>query len=401
MVIDGSQPLRHPDVVALGRSLLERRHEIVEGMVSRIRAEIEFYRSGGVSVDDLRVSCDQNFEMIVWPLINVAPVDLRPPRETGRRRARQRAPLSDVMAAYRVGFRFVWETLVDEAQHRGPTSSDALVAAASALWASHDDSTDAMAAAYRETLTADLRHDERERTAMVEALLDGNMSSAASIWEVAELLRLPVSPAYVVVAAEVPDLAREALPGVETRLVRKDIPSAWQLRPEMQVGIVCLKSAAKLDVLVAVLDESRTGRIGVSPPYPAVEQTASAVRLARLALAASRPGAVTVFDGAPLPVTVASAIEIMPRVAVAVLGALLELPPDDRDTLLDALEAWRDNEGSATATGSKLFCHPNTVRNRLRRIETLTGRSLSDPLAVAELCIALEAVRLRPDLLPS
>ena len=166
-----------------------------------------------MSVDDLRASCDRNLEMILWPLINPAPVDLRPPRETGRRRARQRAPLSEVMAAYRVGFRFVWETLVVEAHERGRTSSEALVAAASALWVSHDEYTDAMATAYRETLTADLRHDERERTAMVEALLDGTVPGSSSIWEIAELLRLPASPDYVVVAAEVSDLAREALAG--------------------------------------------------------------------------------------------------------------------------------------------------------------------------------------------
>jgi hypothetical protein len=305
------------------------------------------------------------------------------------------------MAAYRVGFRFVWETLVGEAQQRGRTSSEALVAAASALWVSHDDYTDAMAGAYRETLTADLRHDERERTAIVEALLDGNLSSTTSLWELADLLRLPASPDYAVVAAEVTDLAREALPGVETRLVRKDIASAWQLRPEMQVGIVCLKSPAKLDVLVAILRDVSTGRVGVSPRYPALDQTARAVRLARLALAASRPGAVTVFDGAPHNVNEASAKEQIPRVAVAVLGSLLELRPDDRDILLDTLEAWRENEGSASAAGAKLFCHPNTVRHRLRRIENLTGRSLSDPLAIAELCVGLEAVRIRPELLTS
>ena len=167
------------------------------------------------------------------------------------------------------------------------------------------------------------------------------------------------------------------------------------------MGIACLKTAAKLDVVVAVLRGSSAGRIGVSPPYPALEQTAGAVRLARLALTASRPGAVTVFDAAPVPVTVASAMEVMPRVAVTVLGSLLALRPDDRETLLDTLEAWRDNGGSATAAGAKLFCHPNTVRHRLRRIETLTGRSLSDPLAITELGLALEAVRIQPELLSS
>jgi DNA-binding PucR family transcriptional regulator len=91
----------------------------------------------------------------------------------------------------------------------------------------------------------------------------------------------------------------------------------------------------------------------------------------------------------------------MPRVVTAVFGPLLELRPDDRDILLETLEAWRDNNGSATAAGSKLFCHPNTVRHRLRRIENLTGTSLSDPRAISELCLALEAVRLRPELLTS
>ena len=237
MVADTSQPLRSPEIVALVRLLLDRRQEIADGMAARIQSEVDFYRSGPVSLDDLQASCDRNLEMILWPLVSPAPVDLRPPQETGRRRARQRAPLSEVMAAYRVGFRFVWETLVVEAHRRGTTSSEALVAAASALWIGHDEYTDAMVTAYRETLAADLRHDERERTAMVEALLDGTVSGSSSIWEIADLLRLPSSPEYVVVAAEVSDVAREALPGIEGRLIRKDIASAWQLRPEMQVGI--------------------------------------------------------------------------------------------------------------------------------------------------------------------
>ena len=120
MAVETSQPLRNPEIVVLARSLLERRQEIADGMADRIQTEVDFYRSGAVSLDDLRASCDRNLEMILWPLVNPAPVDLRPPQETGRRRARQRAPLSEVMAAYRVGFRFVWETLVVEAQRAGP-----------------------------------------------------------------------------------------------------------------------------------------------------------------------------------------------------------------------------------------------------------------------------------------
>jgi DNA-binding PucR family transcriptional regulator len=189
------------------------------------------------------------------------------------------------------------------------------------------------------------------------------------------------------------------LPGIEAKLTRKEIASAWQLRPEMQAGIACLRNPSSLDALVAALRDVSSGRVGVSPSYPALDQTANALRMARLALAASRPGAVTLFDEEPLSVTVASASDVMPRVVTAVFGPLLDLKPDDREVLLETLEAWRDNCGSAAAAGAKLYCHPNTVRHRLRRIESLTGRSLDDPNAVAELCLAVEAVRIRPELL--
>jgi len=41
----------------------------------------------------------------------------------------------------------------------------------------------------------------------------------------------------------------------------------------------------------------------------------------------------------------------------------------------------------------KRYCHPNTVRHRLRRIKRQTGRSLADPRSSAELFVALDALR--------
>jgi DNA-binding PucR family transcriptional regulator len=51
---------------------------------------------------------------------------------------------------------------------------------------------------------------------------------------------------------------------------------------------------------------------------------------------------------------------------------------------------WVAHRGSIPETAAALFCHPNTVRHRLRRIEEYTGRSISVPLDVAELCLAFE-----------
>jgi hypothetical protein len=91
-----------------------------------------------------------------------------------------------------------------------------------------------------------------------------------------------------------------------------------------------------------------------------------------------------------------SAPDTMKHTAQTVLGAVLDLPPEQSTLLLQTLAAWRDNGGSATATARQMFCHPNTIRQRLRKLESWTGRSLSDPRATAELFLALEATLLLP-----
>lgn len=80
----------------------------------------------------------------------------------------------------------------------------------------------------------------------------------------------------------------------------------------------------------------------------------------------------------------------MSRIAENVLGPLDDLPRHERDALLDTLDAWFDNGGSAERAANVLYVHPNTVRQRLRKLEQYTGRALGDPRAAAELCIALE-----------
>ncbi|EDX25782.1 hypothetical protein SSAG_05613 [Streptomyces sp. Mg1] len=60
--------------------------------------------------------------------------------------------------------------------------------------------------------------------------------------------------------------------------------------------------------------------------------------------------------------------------------------------LLTTLGTWLACQGSTTYAAQRLYCHRNTVSNRLRRLEQLTGRSLSDPAQVVELALAHAAV---------
>ena len=186
------------------------------------------------------------------------------------------------------------------------------------------------------------------------------------------------------------------MPSIESRLRARRIGSAWRLLPDAQIGIVRFENDADIRPLTAILTASARSRVGISPPYRTLTETAAALRFARIAMASTAAGLphVTMFDDFPLAVAAVSTPEVMRRVRQAVLGPILELPAEQCKVLLDTLVAWRDSGGSAPDAAKVLFCHPNTVRHRLRRIESATRRSLSDPKASAEILIALEAALL-------
>jgi DNA-binding PucR family transcriptional regulator len=80
-----------------------------------------------------------------------------------------------------------------------------------------------------------------------------------------------------------------------------------------------------------------------------------------------------------------------------VLGGLFELPEEDMKTLLLTLSTWFESAGSITEAAKRLYVHPNTVRYRLRRIQSETQRSLEDPRDVAEIRTALIAQDMIPN----
>ena len=386
-----------PELVALAGRLLDTIDEFADEIASAIEARVEFYATHSVvPADDLRRSVRGNLEYVLKSLREDSYADVAAARTTGALRAEQGVPLSVVMAAFRVLFSRIWHSLVLHARAQERVSEQALVDAASDLWAAHDTFAEEMAAAHREATMTLLLRNEGERSALVGALLEGRPLHETSVWDVADVLRLPKRGPFVVVAAESVQLAQEALPGIENRLRARRIGSAWRLLPDAQIGIVRFEDDADLHPLTSTLTASARSRIGVSPPYVALTETAAALRFARIALASTVAGTphVTMFDDFPLAVAAVSAPDAMRRVRQAVLGPILDLPPEQSKMLLETLAAWRDSGGSASAAAGALFCHPNTVRHRLRRIEAATGRSLGDPKATAEILIALEAALL-------
>ena len=315
--------------------------------------------------------------------------------DLGIERARDGVPLASVMEAYRVAFRGISDAALKEVMGRPQANGDVVRLLTTKILAAQDIFTAAMTAAYRDEQSRRLIGDESEREILIDSLLHGRLFEQWSIWEAADCLRLPAQGPYVVIAAE-SSVGTEALPGIESKLRSMDVFSAWQLLPDLQVGIVHVKNDKQLANVLALVSRMASNRVGVSAQFDDLRDTAQALRYARVTLR-GRPDEgprVTQFDGSILSTAAVSAPEVMVKLAIPIIECFAELTPEERDVLFETFRAWLENDGSLRAVGELLFCHPNTVRYRLHRIEQRTGRSVTRPRDVAELSLAFEVHRL-------
>jgi sugar diacid utilization regulator len=253
----------------------------------------------------------------------------------------------------------------------------------------------ALVAGYRDEQKRQLLADGSQRSNLIDALLEGRAFDDWSLWEVAGSLRRLINVPFVVIAAPVPTVGDEPLPEIESKLRSLDIFSAWRQLSDLQVGIVHVKSDRKLDAVVALIARMTTARVGVSAVFGDLRDTPRALHFARMMLRgrADSTSSVAVFDGSILATAAVSAPEVMVQTVGAALDGFGDLPDEDREMLFETFRVWQDNDASVAGAAEVLFCHPNTVRHRLRRIEKRTGRSLSRPRDLAELCLAFEVHR--------
>ncbi len=277
-----------PHIVELSKLMLARTPELGQALADRLFREIDAYRDGTVvAKDEVAASCAANLTFVFHALSGHGDVDVSPAENVGTSRAFVGLPLPAVMTAYRIGFRFMWEETLAGARAAGiPTES--ILNATARVFVAQDTFTQAMASAYRQQLTAQILEREEERSALVEALLSRRITDSQSLWEAADLLRLPTTGPYVVVAAELPAIGKLGLPAIENKLAARDIRSAWRLLPDLHIGIVHLRVHDIVSTLTSVLRQVATVRVGISPPFDDLAETSEALRFARLAVSRTR-----------------------------------------------------------------------------------------------------------------
>jgi DNA-binding PucR family transcriptional regulator len=123
---------------------------------------------------------------------------------------------------------------------------------------------------------------------------------------------------------------------------------------------------------------------------PAAARTAAEIA----ALSRGDDGAVTLRHAWPRAAA-ARLGEVAGMLEELVLGGLATAPEVERQRLLETVTTHL-SQGSVARTAASLFCHRNTVLNRLSRFTELTGFDPTLPVDAASVVVALECARPGP-----
>ncbi|QNE77955.1 PucR family transcriptional regulator [Streptomyces finlayi] len=400
------------------RVLIESLPELTDRLVEALREQEPAYRTAIENEpaevwQEVNHSLRHNVGSLIQPR-EFRDAAHRTSRWIGEARAKQGVPLDAVLHAFRMGGAMVWQDLVDETARRHPEDIRLLVHVAADVWNFVDEHCAVVADAYRQAERRLVWRRENQQRLMTAALLDGT-ARIADLPDAAAMLGLPVDGRYAVLAVAA---ARRAPHGADEQPLR--LPAGtdvlWHPGQDAEFAILALTASPaaavsgdqqaegegtglpgqdELASLTAELGAAPGTRVGISSVVDGLAALGDARRLAETALrSCPSSGGVVLLDEHLPTALVVSSPGLGKALADRVLGPLDRLDPADRDVLIETLTAWLDSDGSAQRAGARLYCHRNTVLNRLRRFEQLTGRCLTRPSDAVEVSLALAARRL-------
>ncbi|MBL3699214.1 helix-turn-helix domain-containing protein [Leucobacter luti] len=349
--------------------------DLVEDFLREFRAT-EPYPGDQVDQQDIADTAKHTFEVLIRRLRS----EPDPPGTAGlierlaARRAQQGVPLSTFLRAVRIDFRVMWLRVQRIA---GEDGSAVLAANAMRLLDTVDGYVDALREAYRAEASRIDRTDAAQRQRMILRLFGETPLVADDIELVATRLRMRSDATFEVVA------------------VMGEATAAMIARYGADRGVGISESASDLILFreQRATDGWRRDAPGIGGYVGDVQGLAGvpgAARVAReVARHAPRVPLVLATEEEVWP-TVARAhlAGVFPRYTEAIDAALRTVSEHERGRLLEAVGSYLAT-GSVKETAERLFCHRNTVINRLRAFAELTGFDPTVPRDAAWITVAL------------
>ncbi|MFK8912275.1 PucR family transcriptional regulator, partial [Streptomyces sp. YS-3] len=293
--------------------------------------------------------------------------------------------LDALQAAYRLGARVAWRRYARAARRAG-VGADQVVLLAEAVFAHIDEISAVSVRGYAEAQADKAGALGRRRHHLLERIVSRATGPALEQAAVAAGWTLPGTVACVALGppAERDRIHRRLPPDV---LADLEGPEPFLLVPEPG-------TAFRDQVFAAAL----AGRGAVVGPTVPLAMAADSLRWARTLLARlERPEGIVRCEERLSELLLLGDRALVGLFAARRLRPLDDLTPKQANRLATTLLVWLQcHRGSAPEVAERLELHPQTVRQRLRRIEQLFGPALDDPDARFELEVALRARLLGP-----
>ncbi|TFD07640.1 MULTISPECIES: CdaR family transcriptional regulator [unclassified Cryobacterium] len=374
----------HPVMSEVVRTCLDDIDEIATTYLTQVRT-VAGYSQSMLAADDLRNTAVASMELLLR-LIGQLPLTERLlvlSEELGHRRARQGLPLEALLQAVRLDFRILWSAMLIR------VSLDDLpefTRGAIAVWEAVEFHTIRVHAGYLNELASLAQEREQQKTLLLSRLLLSDGKDTPLLNQAARALGVDVGGIFLVAVA-----GAEGHHALRTAAARNQ--SQKYLHEHEGALLLLIEYASR--AAATIPSWLHTVPCGVAP---AVEGLAEVPRMARIAddlvmASAGKLGMTTVQSGWGR-VSANKLGEFGAVLADSVLGQLANISAHERERLLATITVLFES-GSVSATVAELYCHRNTVLNRLSRFKSLTGLDPGRPgdAAIIQAALHCNAVR--------
>lgn len=376
--------------------LVELLHERVDILarkfITQVR-EIPEYRESAVDTEEIMQTARETFHRLVNGLRNGGSTDSGPEFDgefsasLGAKRARAGIPAEALISAVRLDFTILWTELLDIAS---PADAPLLTSRVDQVWRVVDEFAARTNTSYLNERVRMAQEESNIQNEFIARLFSVVSPSAETAAQVAEALGVSATARFGLVAASGTAAAR-------LRAAQGNVAAKRNHR-------FFLRESGDMAYVFWPVAMPRTGEdstIAVIVPKPLADipcGVAEAVGLRALPAAARTASSLAALlhpgDTGPLSADLAWPRLAKRQLQEAGLDLLEELDAAlercrgvERERLTEAARHFLQS-GSVTLTAQRLFCHRNTVLNRLNRFQELTGIDLTVPDQAARLVVA-------------
>lgn len=386
--------------------------DIADDVMTKLRAELPGYGTADpgflADVHDQLARLSRTGLGALLERKRVTPADVTYARQAAARRARSGLPLVDYIAAFRLGQRAIWKSLL---AHAGDTEAgrEAVLSLAGPLARYTDLISTQATDAYLEFQQYVAAESGRDSQALMDTLLEGTLPAGGPHLSVATAHGIGAdrTTPLVVVTAVVLDgsadgggetrqlvsaaAARVGVNGLRTLSVVRggEIVAIPALGRDGSAEQLCERLRAMREELAA---EGIALAVGVSTAVTEVAQIPRAYRQAQAALALlpEDGGVLALPQMTPFRYLLLRADDTTRQLVDPRIGSALA---DDRargGSLAETIRAFAAADMNLREAADTLRIHLNTAKYRLGRIQELTGRNVRSVNDLVELLVAIE-----------